>query len=147
MWKDFYEPYIDENELRGFCRPLTGEGFGTTLFDLYDTIQLAIAHGWKPLGTIHDDFDNWNSSYLLDANQIVTHDDAIRCAGHKQTWRRHREIDAHDPKPTLAHLDGASGIMAGRRSIANWCRTRCWRTRVSAQNERIRDTRLGGDPH
>ena len=80
MWKDYYEPYIDENELRGFYRPLTGERFGTSLFDLHDTIKIAIAHGWKPLGTIHDDFDNWNGSYLLDANQIVTHEDAIELA-------------------------------------------------------------------
>ena len=38
-------------------------------------LNTAIDHGWKPLGTIHDEYDDWNGSYTSNDGQIILAED------------------------------------------------------------------------
>ena len=61
-----------------------GEKFHTGFEDLRDMLGIALIYGWKPLGTVNPEVDEWEGSslrsYLLDANQLVTHEDALNLA-------------------------------------------------------------------
>jgi hypothetical protein len=44
------------------------------------TLDIAEAYGWDACGTIHDDIDDWEGSYLLNNDQTVVEQDAINIA-------------------------------------------------------------------
>jgi hypothetical protein len=79
MTNDFFFHTIDNDLSFCYWRPI-GEPSYTSFDDAADMFALAVMYGWQPMGTINRGIDDWDGSYLLSENQLVTREDALNLA-------------------------------------------------------------------
>lgn len=67
---------------------VSGKTFHFTSGDWSETLDLAVSHGWRPLGTVLEDRPDWNGDYFSNDYQQLTALDVLRLSAALSRWLR-----------------------------------------------------------